>query len=97
VVLDGSLVGDGGAQFLAYFNRHPVDRDMVLDIWGVSDCDSAGQAAIRTARERVEAAGWRFALVGDPKGICALSLADRIPVFSTRRNARAALRFTAAS
>lgn len=95
MVLDGWLVGAAGARLLSYLRE--VDRDVVLDIWGVSECDSAGQAAIKTARHRVEEAGWRFALVGDPKGICAMALADRIPVFTTRRNARAALRFTAAS
>jgi len=97
LVLTGPLDGIGGAQFLWYLRSLGIDCDVVLDIWDLSGCDSEGLAAIRKARQRVDTAGWRFAVVGDPNSPCgaALGASYRIPIFSTRRTARAALRATA--
>jgi anti-anti-sigma regulatory factor len=93
VVLAGQLGAEGAAQLDAYLREIGPESNVILDLWDVPQCDSAGVTAIGEAKKYVEEAGWGFAVVGDPKGLCtaALEAAGQVPIFATRGAARAAL------
>jgi hypothetical protein len=92
-VVEGELGAEGGAQLEAHLRALGPESNVILDLWDVSQCDSAGVTAIGEAKKYVEGAGWGFAVVGDPNSLCttALQAAGEIPIFSTRGAARAAL------
>ena len=93
MVLAGDLDAEGAARLMDYLRRRGPDSNVILDLWDVTECDSAGVAAIQEAKEHIERPGWGFAVVADPKGLCAVALdaTGRIPVFATRSAARGAL------
>jgi anti-anti-sigma regulatory factor len=92
-VLEGELGAEGAAQLTAYLSDLGPESNVILDLWDVPQCDSAGVTAIGEAKKYVEQAGWGFAVVGDPKSLCtaALEAAGQVAIFTTRSTARAAL------
>ena len=96
VVASGALNAEGAKRLGSHLRRLQRGSDVLVDLWDVTSCDSAGVAVLEAAKRRADAAGWGFAVVSDPAGPCIEALevagiASAIPTFSDRHDARAAL------
>jgi anti-anti-sigma regulatory factor len=96
VVAAGEMNAEGAELLADYLRRVQLDNDVVVDLWDVTRCDAEGVATLEAAQARADAAGWGFAVVADPDGVCAeaLTASDGTQLMATyadRHSARAAL------
>jgi anti-anti-sigma factor len=97
VVVKGDLDVDSIAEMSRRIARLQRDSGVFVDLWDVTAIDPVGVRVLETAKRRAESTGWEFALLaerGGPvhSGIEAAGLADMLPVFPTKHDARAAYR-----
>lgn len=94
VVAAGELDAGTAERFEPYVRRLQAGNDLVVDLWDITRCDSAGIAELDEAKRRADEAGWGFAVVIEPASACAEALkasSAGIPAFNDRHAARAAL------
>ena len=97
IVVRGELDVDAVAEMSRRIARLQRDSGVFLDLWDVTFIDPLGVRVLDTARRRAGAAGWEFAVIAERGGavareIEAAGLADELPLYPTKHDARAALR-----
>jgi anti-anti-sigma factor len=98
VVVRGELGVDGVAELSRRLARLQREASVFVDLWDVTFMDSLGAQVLEKARQRAEAAGWEFAVIAERNGVVAAEieaagLADLLPIYPTKHDARAALRY----
>jgi anti-anti-sigma factor len=97
LVVRGQLDVDAVVELSRRIARLQRESGVFVDLWDVTFIDTVGVGVLETAKRRAEAAGWDFAVIaerGGPvaRGLEAAGLADSLPLFPTKHDARAALR-----
>ena len=97
VVVQGDLDVDAAADLNRRISRLQRDRSVFVDLWDVTSLDPVVIGLLATAKRRANASGWDFAVIAKHGGavhteIEAAGLADALPCFPTKHDARAALR-----
>ena len=97
VVVHGELVVDAVAELSRTLARLQRASSVFVDLWDVTFIDPLGVRVLETAMTRAESAGWDFAVIAERRGpvaqeIEAAGLADVLPLYPTKHDARAALR-----
>ena len=97
IVVRGELDVDAVAEMSRRIARLQRESGVFVDLWDVTFIDPVGVRVLETAKRRAEATGWDFALIAERGGavareIEAAGLADELPLYPTKHDARAALR-----
>jgi anti-anti-sigma factor len=97
IVVRGELDVDAVAEMSRRIARLQRVSGVFVDLWDVTFIDPVGVRVLETAKRRAEGAGWEFALIAQRGGpvvrvIETAGLADVLPFFPTKHDARAALR-----
>ena len=97
VVVRGELDVDAVAEVSRRLARLQRDSGVFVDLWDVTFIDPLGVRVLETARRRAEVSGWEFAIIAERGGavaqeIEAAGLAEELPLFPTKHDARAGLR-----
>ncbi len=98
VVVRGELDVDGVAELSRRLARLQREASVFVDLWDVPFMDPRGVQVLEKARVRAESVGWEFAVIAQRDGVVAAEieaagLTDLLPVYPTKHDARAALRY----
>ena len=97
VVARGELNVDAVVQLGRRVARLQRASGVFVDLWDVTFFDPLGARVLAGAKQRADGPGWDFAVIAQQEGpvaqeIEAAGLADAIPLFPTKHDARAAIR-----
>ena len=97
VVVKGELDVDAVAELSRRLARLQRDSSVFVDLWDVTLIDPIGVRVLESAKRRADLSGWEFAVLTQRGGpvhseIEAAGLADELPVYPTKHDARAAFR-----
>ncbi len=98
VVVRGELDVDAIAELGRRLARLQRESSVFIDLWDVSFIEPIGIRVLETAKRRADASGWDLALIAERRGpvaeqIEAAGLTDDLPIYPTKHDARAALRY----
>ena len=97
VVVRGELDVDAVVQLGRRLARLQRASGVFVDLWDVTFMDPFGTRVLQGAKQRADGPGWEFAVIAQEDGpvaheIEAAGLADALPLFPTKHDARAAIR-----
>jgi anti-anti-sigma factor len=97
VVVQGELNVDAVVQLGRRLARLQRASGVFVDLWDVTFFDPLGARVLEGAKQRADGVGWDFAVIAERDGpvaqeLEAAGLADALPLYPTKHDARAALR-----